>query len=248
MYRILILGWLVCTTFCYGNTSLTLVVDESPPYSFLDADGNIEGLSVELVQMLASELSVPLETILCPWARCVQLVEQGTADVIVGLSKTPQREKKMHFITPAFFTGRQEFGFYTLSKDISINQYSDIKPLIIGVLRGSMHYPKFDKDQSLQKIQTTDIKSLINMLLAGHIDTFIHLKTTLPPYLQQYDQKNQIHQASFGHTVVLKGYVVLSKQSAWFKHKGKFTQEMEKLLENNQINSLFEKYGIDTGM
>ena len=65
---------------------LRVVVDDGfCPMSFYDADGNLSGLNVELITMVANQLGMRLEFECGDWLTCRQNLEEGKADVILGL-------------------------------------------------------------------------------------------------------------------------------------------------------------------
>lgn len=65
---------------------LRVVADDGfCPMSFYDADGNLSGLNVELITMVANQLGMRLEFECGDWMTCRQNLEEGKADVILGL-------------------------------------------------------------------------------------------------------------------------------------------------------------------
>lgn len=65
---------------------LRVVVDDGfCPMSFYDADENLSGLNVELITMVANQLGMRLEFECGDWMTCRQNLEEGKADVILGL-------------------------------------------------------------------------------------------------------------------------------------------------------------------
>ncbi|MFV0518585.1 MAG: GGDEF domain-containing protein [Aminipila sp.] len=69
----------------YSDT-LTVVMDyDYEPYSFRDSKGDISGHDVELAYAIAEHLKVNLDLKLMPWTEARQAVENGTADVLMGV-------------------------------------------------------------------------------------------------------------------------------------------------------------------
>ena len=65
---------------------LRVAVDDGfCPMSFYDADGNLSGLNVELITMVANQLGMRLEFECGDWMTCRQNLEEGKADAILGL-------------------------------------------------------------------------------------------------------------------------------------------------------------------
>lgn len=242
--RLSLICLLCLASFGLAARPLTVAVDNSPPYSFVDEQGNHQGLSVTLATWLAGALSTEPEFINCPWARCLQLVEDGEADLLVGISKSPQRARHFYFLEPAFFSGTQHFAFYLVNKNLRIQRYEDVLPLIVGTLRGSKHYPEFDNDPRIQKAQATDIESLVNMLHKGNVDTIIHLQSTMQPLLPLLDPEKRMRASEFRHTEDTSGYIALSRKSMWFAQRDVLERALQQKLDNGELRELFKAYGI----
>jgi polar amino acid transport system substrate-binding protein len=194
-------------------TVLSMGFDHSPPYNFKDEQGQAKGSLVTIAKQLAKEAGVQIEFVFCPWARCVSLVKHGKIDLLIGLSHSADRERDLLFLKPAIFNTSSAFAFYVVDKAITISTYADLEKLVIGKLRGSQHFPKFDADSSLTVVEAPDIQTLFALLQNGRIDTFIHIHESIVPYLEEYDDQHRIQQADYVEKVSADGYLVLSKHS-----------------------------------
>lgn len=232
-------------SFVYASPPLVLAIDDNPPYSYLDEEGVEQGLSVDIFRLLAETVDFEPKFLHCPWARCLKLIKSNEADLIIGVSKTKAREHYLHFVEPPFFTGKNVFSFYFTKPSEFINKYSDLKPLLVGTLRGSQYFPTFDQDKSLTKVPMKDMESLINMVLTGRVDTFIHLNSTVKPYLELFDPNNKVKQANYAEAVKTHGYIAFSKSSVWLKKMGEFEQALQMLIENKRIDQVFDKYKVN---
>ena len=229
-----------------ASNVLTLAVDDSPPYSYRNAENQLDGLSVKIAERFAAQLNMELKPVFCPWARCLELVKRGSLDLILGVNKDAEREQWLDFIEPAFFVGEQKFGFFVLSQGPKIQRYQDLKGLSIGSLRGSYHFPRFDADNKLYKVTTTNVETLINMLIAGNLDTVIHLERTMAPYLEQFDKQNQMKLSDFKPTVTTNGFLAISKKSNLSKDLDSLNDAMKTLVRSGAIVDLFNAYNVET--
>lgn len=231
-------------SFVYASPPLVLAIDNNPPYSYIDEEGVEQGLSVNIFRLLAETVDFKPVFLHCPWARCIELIKSNEADLIIGVSRTKSREHFLHFVEPAFFTGKNIFSFYFTQPSVLINKYTDLKSLLVGTLRGSQYFPTFDQDKSLEKVPMKDMESLINMVLTGRLDTFIHLNSTVKPYLVLFDPSNKVKQANYTKSVQTHGYVAFSKSSTWLNRIDEFGQALETLIENKRIEQVFDKYKV----
>jgi polar amino acid transport system substrate-binding protein len=216
--------FLLLAMFC-GNMILTAKVfaeempvlsmgfDNSPPYSYKDEQGKAKGTLITIAEQLAKEAGVNIEFVFCPWARCVSLAKHGQIDLLPGLSRNNERERDLLFLNPPIFNTSAAYGFYVLDHVIKISNYADLSQLVIGKLRGSQHFPKFDADITLTVVEAPDIQTLFALLQNGRIDTFIHTHESVVAYLEEYDEQHRIQQADYVEVVSGRGYFVLSKHS-----------------------------------
>ena len=72
-----------------------------PPFESLDADGNVFGIEVEILELICKELGVELEIKQMSFDSVLPGIQAGKYDVgVSGISVTPAREKNVLFTTP----------------------------------------------------------------------------------------------------------------------------------------------------
>ncbi len=101
-----------CLAGC-GNKGLTmaelekkgeLVIATSPdfpPFEELTADGNVEGIEIEILKLICEELGVKLKIETMNFESVLPGIQAGKFDVgVSGISVTPEREKNVLFTDP----------------------------------------------------------------------------------------------------------------------------------------------------
>src|SRR5699024_3585049 len=77
------------------------------PFSFLEDDGNYEGLDVDLMQNLADTLDAKLQFVKTSWADLMDDFTAGKCDVGAGgISVTLARQKQAWFSAPYMINGK----------------------------------------------------------------------------------------------------------------------------------------------
>ena len=77
-----------------GETSLRVVIDNNyPPYSFLDEEGNLQGILIDRWHLWEKKTGIKVEITGLDWASALREMESGHYDVIDTLFKTAAREK-----------------------------------------------------------------------------------------------------------------------------------------------------------
>ena len=119
---------------------LRIAVYDVPPYGYLNPDGSMSGISVDLWRRVAERLERQFKLIAVSEMEGVLAgLEQGKFDAAIGaITITPEREKRVDFSYPAHRSGvavalRKETGTIT-----ALNSYAaattELSPLIFGSL------------------------------------------------------------------------------------------------------------------
>jgi len=98
-----ILAAFLCALFfalpVHASEKLRVRVTEFAPNYFMQG-GHWSGLDVELAEALAREAGLTVEFLDLPWSRALDYIKKGKLDMMMNLSRTPDRETFMNFIGP----------------------------------------------------------------------------------------------------------------------------------------------------
>ncbi|MDC8772485.1 substrate-binding periplasmic protein [Roseateles albus] len=81
-------------------TSLNVLLEPVPPYSFLDDKGNPAGYAVELMEEMLKRSGLSHQTEFNSWARIYQRAISQPLTLIVSMARLPEREAQFHWIGP----------------------------------------------------------------------------------------------------------------------------------------------------
>jgi ABC-type amino acid transport substrate-binding protein len=237
----------IVSAIFFSNASLSaehklrVAVFLEPPYLTL-SDNKLIGEHVEIVNLLASAIKFQPVFIQCPPVRCLAMVKQGKADMMIGLSKSLAREKDMVFLNPPYHVQHQPLHFYTLKdKNIRINSYTDLENLMIGTLRGAMYFSSFDNDNTLKKVEVTSRKQLVSMLLKGRIDTFLEREETVIPLLTASQYQNKINVEKYQYDKPINSYIVISKRSQVKSYAAQLSKALAKTMADGTLEKIRAK-------
>ena len=73
---------------------------DDAPYAFKGADGQVEGLTIELARATLKAMGCEAKLVEMPWARALLELQAGRLDVLPGALKTPEREQFAYFSRP----------------------------------------------------------------------------------------------------------------------------------------------------
>ncbi|MEW6991318.1 transporter substrate-binding domain-containing protein [Colwelliaceae bacterium 6441] len=123
--------------------TLTIAVNNTSfPYHFKNAQGNADGVMVDMWRLWAKKQHVDVEFVVTDWPQTLTSVSENKVDIHAGMSKTRKREKLFSFTSPFF---RQKSHFYIDRNYSHIENIDDLLPLTIGVVAGSSHVEQIKK-------------------------------------------------------------------------------------------------------
>ena len=120
--------------------TLRIAVYDVPPYGYVDSDGSISGVSVDLWRRVAEQMEWPFKLIpVSDMESILSGLEQGQYDAAIGaITITPERAARVDFSYPAHRSGvaiaiRKQTGliFALMSYGTAV---SELGPLILVIL------------------------------------------------------------------------------------------------------------------
>jgi len=82
-------------------TTLTIAhYKDYKPYAYVDQDGRSQGMLVDIWRLWAEKNSADLKFVPAPLSRCLELVQDGKADVVIGLFRSKERAAFLDFSAP----------------------------------------------------------------------------------------------------------------------------------------------------
>jgi len=165
------------------------------PVSYIDPlSKDSQGISIDLLKYIASQLAIPVETDLTvPWKRVLDNLANGNIDLVSAMYKTRSREKKYHF-TNSYFTNEVKI-FVMKGKKFPFKRLEDLKGRTGGIPIGSSFGEEFDQFSSNNSLNLIGLKTknqLVGMLQLGRIDYFIQDKLDAQIYLKKHNLSDSI--------------------------------------------------------
>ncbi|MBF0248390.1 MAG: transporter substrate-binding domain-containing protein [Alphaproteobacteria bacterium] len=151
-----------------------IAIDNAPPYRIVELQGGkhtFSGIYVDIVRELAARCNIRLEFVEVPFRRALMMAEEGQSDMMLGPSRSPEREDYMSYLVGDL--GRENEAFYLSEGALDIHEYEDLAGMKIGVLRGAKYFDRFDNDKSLLKLELGDYPRGVKLLQRGKLDALI---------------------------------------------------------------------------
>ncbi|MBB6481176.1 substrate-binding periplasmic protein [Spirochaeta isovalerica] len=156
-----------------------------PPYDWAVDENTFAGAAVELLERVIPP-GVMLQPAVFPWKRAMLLAENGEIDLLMPLRITPERSEYLNFLPNRAF--RNPIVVFKLKRrDISLSEFSDLKPYVGGVSRGDTFGGGFDeywRSELTMEVADTMAQNF-RKLEFGRIDYFVTGYYTGMTYLKK---------------------------------------------------------------
>lgn len=157
-----------------------------PPYLWRDPadEQKLVGANAELMQWLATEIGIPIETrYVGPWGRVQEEMRAGRIDLIAGAFFTLPRTEYMDYFHPAFRETRSVI-WTRVSAPVPYKRWSDLASRQGVTVINNSFGVDFDNyaRQSLKINHVASIEQAIQMLQRGRADYMIYEDTPAEAY------------------------------------------------------------------
>lgn len=171
-WSLLLIALLCPLVFAQERAPLRVMTSLWPPFRMLDAQGNLVGLDVDVLTEIGRRSGLTFDIQRAPWARGLSDLQQGRADLMIGLARTPDREQYIEYLPTPYFACAPRF--YTATGDAGqLKTYADLQGKTIGFVHQSAYFQPFDSDKTLIKLGVNDEQQLLQMLLRGRLSAVI---------------------------------------------------------------------------
>lgn len=244
----LFLGLMCVFLFSEIPREITVGLNEPyPPYTIIDNSGKIYGIFPEIIEEAAKIVKIYVEYKQFHWVRMTQEAKKGDIDAVMGLFRTPDREKHFEFSDEGLVY--EEYSFFTLKG--SGVKYSgkldELKNITIGVVQDYKYGSKFDNADFLKTEKCLTDENLIEKLVKKRFKIALGSKTVIDYYAIKLGVIGKIKwlkppvSTEYSHVIAFsKAKKEQSKELAL-----KFSDAIEKLIKNGRFKEILDKYNFD---
>ncbi len=170
---------------------LVVGVYDNVPLVYKDAEGRYAGLSVEVLEYIASEENWELEYLYGSWPECLRRLKDGETDLQILIAYTKDRDVVFDYPQESLFV---VWGQVYTSPSVKALNILDLKGKRIALYKDSMLsvafkdlLEKFDIKSSL--IEVEDYTAIVHEIRTGRADAGVFNRT----FAEQYAQKSDLH-------------------------------------------------------
>ncbi|XPV75949.1 MAG: substrate-binding periplasmic protein [Desulfovibrio sp.] len=220
---------------------VTVGTDLWPPFRVEGRSRGIDGIDIELLNVVGKRMGVTFSVFRFPWSRCLLNMENGQQDLMPGLAKTTEREQFILYTDKPYYTCYP--AFYGLKKrGVIVDGYDDLYGKSIGYTRGSAYFSRFDNDTVLEKLDKNRESQLIQMLLADRLDLIIGTDCQVEYELAQMDRSSEIRKMAYKPKQPIDLYFGVSRQSAFVGRMDELNRVLEELVADGTVERISSRY------
>ncbi len=238
---VIVLALALLTAMPAQARKLTLAATEYPPYysESLERGGPAAELTVTALRNAGYEIEVRF----MPWARALRLGEQGKVDGLIGVWRSPERERSFFYSDPVV-TNRIVLCRRGTAGPDHFTSWEALRPFMVGVVRGYAN-PEGLAAAGVHTEAVTDDLQNLRKLMAGHIDLAL-----IDSRVEQYLARRHI-----GPTAALidclqppvqehPQYLVVSRSTAGGEAiVAAFNEQMQRLRRSGEFKGIAGRWG-----
>jgi len=216
---------------------------EYPPYE-MTRNGVLEGFHIEMIQKTAERLNIKTQIKSVPWKRALKMMENGEADAITYIGKTPEREKYVYF-SDGNILSSVKMSFIILSENKAKIPYSgkleDLSQYTILTIRGFIYGEKFDNASYLTKYNVDSYRQIEKMLMMKRYQVAIVNVDDFTSSAMGTGSLNHFYFLS-PNVSEINNYIGFSKSRNRKDLAALFAAEMIRFKESDSYAQLLKKY------
>lgn len=220
---------------------LLVMTDVWPPFRMQAADGVLQGLDIDLLNQLSARTGLRFEVQRAPWARGLAALQNGKADLMTGLAKTPEREAYIHYLAKPYYACAPRF-YAAPAQAKALHSYTQLAGLTIGHVLESVYFEPFDSDAQLRKTAVNTESQLLEMLTRGRLQVVIGTDCQVDYELRDARWKGLIAKAEFRPEAHTDLYIGFSRQRGLQAQYQQISRALAQLQAEGWITQAAQRY------
>jgi polar amino acid transport system substrate-binding protein len=157
------------------------VKQDYKPWGFLDTDGKIVGLEIDLAKDVADRLGVELELVPVVASNRMEFLQQGKIDLMIAtMGDTPKRREVVGMIEPNYYAG----GTNVLApKSAGLKSWEDLKGKDVCAIQGAYYNKRVSQIYGPNLVAFAGIPEATAALKNGNCVAFVYDNTWIESQL-----------------------------------------------------------------
>lgn len=222
----------------YAEPKQVIFYDDYPPFSF-QQNGEAQGLWVDLIEAILSDMNIPYELQVYPFKRALHSAKTGEG-VVVGIVKNEQREAFLDY-SDSFYV-EKNLLWVRKGHSFEFTKIPDLKGHTLGIKLGWSYGDEFDQAKEAQWFSTIDgeIKQLYALLDAERLDALVDNDLAAPKLISKLNLKHEL--VSLSQPLLLASIYLAMKKGSDPRFLAAFNQTLSKLKKSNRLKEIQSQF------
>lgn len=201
-----------------SGLKLTVVTEHWPPFSYLNEEGEVDGIATDIVREVMSRLEYDYHIEVLSWERAYQKAKNEANVLLYTIYELENRIDDFQWICPFLRTGGSEVYALSASAINEIKDIQELKQYRVGVFASGWSYEYlhafgFEVGEHLDIVR--DELANIRKLFAGRVDVIVQEPDIIGVRLQKVGQEAQDVKSIFklGAHVSQSGCMAMSRDT-----------------------------------
>lgn len=244
MFKIFLLILLCFSSQLAASTlSFATTADDYPPYTFTDAQGNAQGIYVDIAIRVSELIDKKADVRPLPWRRATNWVRNGTIDSLL-ISYDIKNNREKFWIFPGSELGTTSYKVCTFKnhplafENLSVEAIP--KDFLISTVDGYEY--AFGENATIKNRTKAIARSephLIQLLINKRLEAILIEASTY----QNHPNKSDIH-CFTGSIAGATEYIAFSKKSVSKELAQQFANAMGRFKKSDEFRRLLKKYNL----
>ena len=157
------------------NTIRIGMTGNAAPFNFRNRDGDLVGMEVDLVNLLASAMGVEVKIVEMPFGDLLPALEKGDVELVLSLvTATLERNRRVAFVGPYYVSGKSLLTKSSTVASIQETGQIDQASMRLVAMKGSTDERFAIRNAPKAKLITTpDYDQAVEKLLNGEVDAML---------------------------------------------------------------------------
>lgn len=221
--------WLLLLLLLSGNTHAANQLKSAVSGNFPN------GLHAHFIKYISEQLNVEADITHMPYARRLIELDDGSIDMMVGVSDTAPIGSNTILLRPAY--DNLSIGLFVLAGNESLFiEAGDLRKHLLSLTRHANSDAILSEIPAAHIVPARSLEQKIEMLLKGRIDGFLHVTQSTALRLMELGYTNNITQADYQPPEVYQQYIAINNHSWLYAHKA----ELEAIIANGVATGAFQ--------
>lgn len=225
------------------NTRIIMVTEHWPPFRMNDENSpsGFRGIDIDIIQKLSEAIGKPIDIQRHPWARSLEQMRSGRADMITGIAHTPERETFMHYVPVSYYAVRPVF-YTQKGKGHLIQSYQDLYGPSVGYSLNSAYFEPFNSDSKIKKMGLSTEVQLLQVLALERIAVTIGTDPNISYEVARLGYRDVLEPTAYQPPNKTELFIALSRKSPVMALAQEIEQALRRLMANGAIDEIIKAY------